>query len=137
VAIGAATSDRVAGLLGKRGSVAALLVVPAVLVACALDGSARPVVLALASAAAWGFSGPFLLALLNRHIESDRRATVLSVSAMVGRVLLVPVGPLFGLLADRYSDRVAFGALAALFLALAATAGLLQLRSSARQPAEA
>lgn len=130
-AAGAATSARISGLLGRRGSVAVLAIVPATLLACALDGSWRPIVLTPLAAAAWGFSTPFLLELLNRNIGSERRATVLSVSAMLGRVLLVVVGPAFGWLSDRFSDRAAFAALAGVFVLLAAAAGLLHRRAGA------
>jgi MFS family permease len=129
-AVGAATSERVASLLGRRGSVAALGLVPLTLVACAADGSWRPILLTPLASAAWGFSTPFLLSVLNRNIASDRRATVLSVSAMLGRVLLVVVGPGFGWLSDHASDRAAFGALAAVFLLLAGAAGLLHRRAA-------
>jgi MFS family permease len=130
-AAGAATSDRVSAFLGRRGSVAVLGLVPLTLFACAADGSWRPILLTPLAAAAWGFSTPFLLSVLNRHIESSSRATVLSVSAMLGRILLVAVGPAFGWLSDRSSDRAAFGALACVFLLLAAAAGLLHRRARA------
>jgi len=128
-AVGAATSDRISALLGRRGSIALLGIVPATLIACAVDGGWWPILLTPLSGAAWGFSTPFLLSILNRNIDSDRRATVLSVSAMLGRILLVVVGPAFGWLSDHASDRVAFGALAAVFLLLAAAAGLLHRRA--------
>jgi len=134
-AVGAAPSDRVSGFLGRRGSVGVLALVPATLVACALDGSWRPILLTPLASAAWGFSTPFLLNVLNRNIASDRRATVLSVSAMLGRVLLVVVGPGFGWLSDHVSDRAAFAALAAVFLLLAGAAGLLHRRASNGAPA--
>jgi MFS family permease len=134
-AAGAATSDRISRLLGRRGSIVALAVVPATLLACALDGSWRPILLTPLSGAAWGFSTPFLLNVLNQKIESGRRATVLSASAMLGRVLLVILGPAFGWLSDHYSDRAAFGALAVVFLLLAAVAGLLHRRAGAETAA--
>lgn len=80
------------------------------------------------AAAGWGFSAPLLLNVLNRHIDSDRRATVLSVSALLGRVLFVAVSPIFGLLSDRISDRAAFGFLVGVFAALAAMAWWLKKR---------
>lgn len=128
-AAGAATSHRVSGFLGRRGSVAALAIVPLTLAACALDGSWRPILLTPLASAAWGFSTPFLLELLNRNIDSQRRATVLSVSAMIGRILLVVVGPAFGWLSDRVSDRAAFGALAGVTVLLAAGAAALHRRN--------
>jgi MFS family permease len=126
---GAAASHRISTFLGRRGSVAAFAAVPVTLLACALDGSWRPIVLTPLAAAAWGFSTPFLLESLNRNIDSERRATVLSVSAMLGRILLVVVGPAFGWLTDHASDRAAFAALATVFLALAGVAGLLRRRA--------
>lgn len=128
-AAGAATSHRVSGFLGRRGSVAALAIVPLTLAACALDGSWRPILLTPLASAAWGFSTPLLLELLNRNIDSQRRATVLSVSAMIGRILLVVVGPAFGWLSDRVSDRAAFGALAGVTVLLAAGAAALHRRN--------
>ncbi len=128
-AAGAATSHRVSGFLGRRGSVAALAIVPLTLAACALDGSWRPILLTPLASAAWGFSTPLLLELLNRNIDSQRRATVLSVSAMIGRILLVAVGPAFGWLSDRVSDRAAFGALAGVTVLLAAGAAALHRRN--------
>lgn len=136
-AAGAAASHRISALLGRRGSVLVLTIVPATLVACAVDGSWRPVLLSPLAAAAWGFSTPFLLEQLNRSIDSDRRATVLSVSGMLGRVLIVPVGPAFGWLSDRVSDRAAFGALAGITLLLAAWAWHLHRRALATATASA
>jgi MFS family permease len=133
-ALGAATSERVSGLLGRRGSVALLALVPLTLAACALDGGWRPIVLTPLASAAWGFSTPFLLSVLNRNIASERRATVLSVSAMLGRILLVAVGPAFGWLSDHHSDRAGFAALAGVFLVLAAAAWGLHRRASAADP---
>jgi MFS family permease len=69
-----------------------------------------------------------LLNVLNRHIDSDRRATVLSVSALLGRVLFVVVSPIFGLLSDRISDRAAFGFLVGVFAVLAGIAWWLRKR---------
>ncbi|HSN15324.1 MAG TPA: MFS transporter [Anaeromyxobacteraceae bacterium] len=129
-AAGAATSHRVSSFLGRRGSVALLAVVPVTLLACAADGSWRPILLTPLASAAWGFSTPFLLDALNRNIASERRATVLSVSSLLGRVLLVIVGPAFGWISDRASDRAAFATLAAVFLLLAAAAGLLHRRAA-------
>lgn len=80
------------------------------------------------AAAAWGCSTPLLLAALNRHVPSERRATVLSVNALGGRVLFVTLGPAFGLLAERVSDRVAFAALAGTFVLLAGAAAALLRR---------
>jgi F0F1-type ATP synthase assembly protein I len=48
---------------------------------------------------------------------------------MLGRILLVVVGPGFGWLSDHVSDRAAFGALAGVTLLLAAAAAVLHRRA--------
>jgi predicted Co/Zn/Cd cation transporter (cation efflux family) len=53
---------------------------------------------------------------------------VLSVSALLGRVLFVLVSPIFGLLSDGISDQAGFGFLAGVFAALAAMAWWLKRR---------
>jgi hypothetical protein len=80
------------------------------------------------AAAGWGLSTPLLLNVLNRHIDSDRRATVLSVSALLGRVLFVLVSPIFGLLSDGISDQAGFGFLAGVFVMFAGAAWWLKKR---------
>jgi hypothetical protein len=54
---------------------------------------------------------------------------VLSVNALGGRVLFVALGPAFGLLAERASDRVAFAALAGAFVVFAGLAAALRRRA--------
>jgi len=127
-AVGAASATRLTGILGRRGSYAFLAVIPAVLIVLACTSAPWPVLLTPLAAAGWGFSTPLLLNVLNRHIDSDRRATVLSVSALLGRVLFVAVSPVFGLLSDRISDRAAFGFLVGVFAVLAGTAWWLKKR---------
>jgi MFS family permease len=43
---------------------------------------------------------PFMQALMNKHIPSKQRATVLSAASMLGRLLIALVNPLIGYLAD-------------------------------------
>jgi MFS family permease len=126
---GAVGAERLARWFGPRGVYAVLVAVPGALAACAASPAAWPVLLTPLAAAAWGCSTPLLLAVLNRHIPSDRRATVLSVNALGGRVLFVVLGPVFGVLTEYASDRVAFASLAGTFVVLAATAGALLRRA--------
>jgi MFS family permease len=125
-AAGAAASSKLTRVFGPRGSYALFAVIPAVLVVFVCTTAPWPVLLTPLAAAAWGFSAPLLLNVLNRHIPSDRRATVLSVSAMLGRVLFVVIAPIFGLLSDHLSDRAAFGFLAGVFAVLAGAAWSLK-----------
>jgi MFS family permease len=128
-AAGAAGAERLVRWCGPRGVYAVLLAVPGVLAACAASPAAWPVLLTPLAAAAWGCSTPLLLAVLNRHVPSDRRATALSVNALGGRVLFVVLGPVFGVLVERCSDRAAFAALAGCFLLLAGAAAVLRRRT--------
>jgi MFS family permease len=127
-AAAAASATRLERAFGPRGSYALLAIIPAVLLAFACSSAAWPVWLTPLAAAAWGFSTPLLLNVLNRSITSERRATVLSVSALLGRVLFVVVSPIFGLLSDSVSDRAAFAFLAAVFAVLAGAAWRLNQR---------
>jgi MFS family permease len=130
-AAGAAGSSKLARALGIRGSYALCAIIPAVLLVLAGTAAPWPVLLTPLAAATWGFSTPLLLNALNRHIPSDRRATVLSVSAMLGRVLFVVVSPIFGLLSDHVSDQAGFGFLAGVFAVLAGAAWWLKRRTMA------
>ncbi len=50
-----------------------------------------------------GINSPVLKDYLNRLITSDKRATVLSVQGMVGRLIFALVGPFIGWITDIYS----------------------------------
>lgn len=64
-----------------------------------------------------GFSTPIVQDYINRHTWSDKRATVLSIKNLMGRILFVATAPLIGLAVDHSSVRVG--------LALAAAATFL------------
>ncbi len=64
----------------------------------------------------WGLSFPLFLDLINRRIESDIRATVLSVAMMAGSLTYVILAPLFGRLVDASSLGKAFLVLGVCFL---------------------
>lgn len=64
----------------------------------------------------WGLSFPLFLDLINRRIESDIRATVLSVATMAGSLTYVILAPLFGRLVDASSLGKAFLVLGVCFL---------------------
>lgn len=64
-------------------------------------------------AAIWGASTPLFLERVQYLITSDVRATTLSVGAMVGRVVLIGWGPLFGRVVDRFPVGTAFAIMGA------------------------
>ena len=55
-----------------------------------------------------GVNGPILNDYINRCVESDIRATVLSVKNLIGRLMFTILGPLVGLVSEHYSLSVAF-----------------------------
>ncbi|MBN1130773.1 MAG: MFS transporter [Chitinispirillaceae bacterium] len=65
----------------------------------------------------WGLSTPLVLDRINKLTSSDIRATTLSVSSIIGRIMVIVGGPLFGWITDHFSLGTAFGAMGVLFLA--------------------
>lgn len=63
-----------------------------------------------------GISSVVLKDYVNKLISSDIRATVLSVKALVGRLIFVVVGPFIGYLADVYTLQIAFMYAACIFV---------------------
>jgi MFS family permease len=122
-ALGAHVAHRMERLAGERACLLLLFAIPAVQVTVGTTGRPAIVALSFLHAFLWGMSTPLFLDMLNRQISSDMRATVLSVSGMIGRLSYVVIGPLFGLLADRASLAWAFRALG-LYFVLTAAAGL-------------
>jgi hypothetical protein len=68
----------------------------------------------------WGLSTPLVLDALNKLVDSEIRATVLSVTNMVGRLFAVICFPIFGQIVDRGSLSTAFVALGIAVCALGA-----------------
>jgi MFS family permease len=65
----------------------------------------------------WGMSTPLLLDRINLSTTSDIRATTLSVGSMIGRIMTIVGGPIFGWIVDHYSLQAAFGAMGMVYLA--------------------
>ena len=63
-----------------------------------------------------GINGPVLNDYINRCIDSDIRATVLSVKALVGRLMFAALGPTVGWVSDTYSLAAAFLVCGTVFL---------------------
>jgi MFS family permease len=66
-------------------------------------------------AALWGISTPILLGKIQQQTTSDVRATTLSVGSMIGRIVAITIGPLFGWVIDRWSTSIAFIAMGIFF----------------------
>jgi MFS family permease len=115
------SSDRAHALerpIGRRLVPWALLLVGPSFLALGLATSPWLVPLVLINACLWGASTPIVLDRMNRLVDSEIRATVLSVSGMVSRAFLVVCFPIFGAIVDRVSVSAAFLALGAAVIAL-------------------
>jgi hypothetical protein len=106
-------------IAGRRSAWAAISGIGAIFIVIGWCGS--PVLLipfVLLHAAVWGMSTPLLLDAMQRRTGSDVRATTLSVGSIIGRVIAIGWGPLFGWLVDRYSIGWAFAAMGVVFYAV-------------------
>lgn len=83
----------------------------------------------LGVALARGLHNPVLAGYVNRRIESERRATVLSVQSVAGNVAMTIAWPLAGVVADAFGLRGAFLMYAAGTLALGGGALVLWNRA--------
>ncbi len=122
-ALGSSQAHYLEGKLGRRKSLRLLLLISPVFIALGLVESAILIPFILLSAFLWGFSRPLFMGYINELIESDIRATVLSVKSMCGGFAFIMLSPLFGKLVDARSLSFAHIALGAVFL----TVGLASL----------
>ena len=85
----------------KYLQVSALLVTLAFLFAALVPGIISVVIL-LSVGGGFGLTRiQYMGAIINRHVESDKRATVLSAISMFRKLALVPLNPILGLLANK------------------------------------
>ncbi|MCP4376942.1 MAG: MFS transporter [bacterium] len=78
-----------------------------------------------------GVGGPVFKDYINKLIESDIRATVLSVKNLVGRLLFAVIGPIIGWVSDFYSLQTALGVSGGIFLFLGAISLLFLKKNKA------
>lgn len=102
-------AHRIEALLGRRASLISLILV-----------SAAGYIMLSQFQALWatafflvvyfvrGINGPVLSDYINRCVESDVRATVLSVRSLVGRLMFIIVGPMAGWVSEAYDLSTAF-----------------------------
>jgi MFS family permease len=120
-ALGARFSHSISAFIGKKKTLALLLLIPVIYVSVAFFKYA--VILAFLQSFLWGVATPFFLDIINSKAESRIRATVLSTVSMGSRVLYVAVGPVFGLVVDAFGAPKGFLFLSGIFI-LCASAGL-------------
>ncbi|HQQ22624.1 MAG TPA: hypothetical protein PLH15_02135, partial [Spirochaetota bacterium] len=115
-------SHSISTIIGKKKTLALLLIIPLVYASVAFFKYA--VILAFVQSFLWGVATPFFLDIINSKAESHIRATVLSTVSMGSRILYVAIGPVFGLVADAFGAPKGFLFLSGIFI-LCAAAGLL------------
>lgn len=120
--------SRFAAFTGRK-TIALLLLFPGVLfLLMGISGSIYIILpLVMVHAALWGISTPVLLEKIQHQTTSDVRATTLSVGSMIGRIVAITIGPLFGWVVDRWSTGAAFIAMGIFFYG--ANGSLLLLRN--------
>lgn len=103
-------------LAGKKPT-ALILLLPGVLFLIAGSSGNIFVILpmVLLHAALWGMSTPLFLEKIQKQTTSDIRATTLSVGSMIGRIIVISIGPIFGWIVDQWSIGAAFIAMGAFF----------------------
>ncbi len=102
---------------GKSGSVYLTLLIAPAFILLGLFRTPLLLIAIMINAFLFGLSFPLLLHHMNRLIESDVRATALSVANMTGSFSFVILSPLFGKLVDAFSLSDAFLAIGVFFIA--------------------
>jgi MFS family permease len=144
-AFGSSRAHAIEKAIGMRKALTLPLVIGALFILAGLVRSPLVIPFIIVYSFLWGLSFPLFLDLINRRIESDIRATVLSVAMMAGSLTYVVLAPLFGRLVDTSSLGKAFLILGVCFLAgitlvLSSRSrrypGMLDPTSSGEKPAE-
>lgn len=101
-------ADRIEKFLGKRKSLLILAIFPALgYFLLAEFQSVWSLIFLLLFYAVRGINNPVMLNYINGLITSEKRATVLSVKNLIGRLMFCVVGPLAGWMNDVFSLKVA------------------------------
>lgn len=120
--------------LGRRGSLIALIALPAIgFFLLGLTGSLAAGALIALFYITRGVHGPILSDYINSLIDSEIRATVLSVKNLLARLLFSVLGPIMGWIHDATSLSIAFFASGTVFLVLGSLAliGLIRAERKA------
>ena len=111
---GALLAHRLTSTLGERATFLLMPMVAAVSLALlGLFQSIATFILLLAVNLVYGASSPLLADFINRYTPTERRATMLSLRALLASLVLAPLEPGLGYIADRHRLRSGFFSLAA------------------------
>ena len=110
-------AHRIEGWLGRRAALVALIPLSgAAYLALGHFQSLWAAVFLLVFYLVRGVNGPVLGDYINRQVDSQVRATVLSVKSLVGRLMFAGLGPAVGWASDAYSLATAFSGCGVFFL---------------------
>jgi MFS family permease len=127
--LGAKNSHTLTKKIGKKNSVFVLLIISFIYMALGLIQSILLIPLIFLTGFIWNFSVPLLLGYLNRIIESDVRATVLSVNNMAVTISFIVLSPLYGTLVDVYSLSTAFIIMGIYFIVIGSMSVFLLIKN--------
>ena len=102
--------------LGRNKSLRFISLIPIIFIILGFYRSYLMILFILLNAFIWGVSGPLFSDYINKKVESDIRATLLSVMNMSGRIFFIVLSPLFGKIIDIYSLSSAYKFLGVIFL---------------------
>ncbi len=133
----AVVSRNASRIVGRLGEGPALYGMQAVLLATflflGLSHSPLAFLVFFAQQAPFGLHFPVVFNATHRLVPSERRATVLSLQSLVGRLAFAAYFPLFGLVGERWNLEVAYLASAGLGAALLGALALFRPRAEARE----
>ena len=102
-------AHRIEAVLGRRASLISLILVSAAgYIMLSQFQALWATVFFMVVYLVRGINGPVLSDYINRCVESDIRATVLSVRSLVGRLMFIIVGPMAGWVSEAYDLSTAF-----------------------------
>ncbi len=102
-AVGSRKAHSLETILGLKKSLLAVMLIGLVFLLLGKIQSPLMILLILLNAFLWGLSYPLFLDQMNRLIQSETRATVLSIANMTGSLSYVILAPLFGQMVDKLS----------------------------------
>jgi len=116
-AVGSRYAHLLEKIFGIKKSLLLVMLIGCVFLLLGKIPSPLMILLIFLNAFLWGFSYPIFLDQMNRLIESETRATVLSIANMTGSLSYVILAPLFGQLVDRFSLSKSYSIMGIYFLA--------------------
>jgi MFS family permease len=128
-AFGSGIAHRIEKKIGLRLSFILIMLISFVFIGLGLIKSLYMIPAIMLIAFIWGFSSPLFMECINKIINSDIRATVLSVNHMVGRTWFVILAPIIGKLIDMYSLGFAHICLGVFFLVIGIVSVFMLIRN--------